>query len=339
MARTILVTGATGYIGKHIVLCLLDAGHTVIGSARSVSRDAEMRSALAPALKDPTALERYRTVALDLNSDDGWSEAMQGVDVLMHTASPFPISPPKNPDDLIRPAVDGMLRALRSAHAAGVRNVVATSSSAAIMGSAETKETFDETDWSDPDKPGISAYSLSKTLAEQAAWNFVRSEAPEMRLAIINPCLVLGPPLDSSFGTSVALIERVLRGKDPMLPRLGFPCCDVRDVAEAHVRAIDVPGTEAGRHLIFDRFMWFEELSRIIKATVPGAKPPTRVAPDLFMRFLGIFDSSIRGILPELGRVTKADNTRMRNVLGIEPRDTRDSVAETALWLMKNRKA
>ena len=206
MARTILVTGATGYIGKHIVLCLLDAGHTVIGSARSVSRDAEMRSALAPALKDPTALERYRTVALDLNSDDGWSEAMQGVDVLMHTASPFPISPPKNPDDLIRPAVDGMLRALRSAHAAGVRNVVATSSSAAIMGAAETKETFDETDWSDPGKPGISAYSLSKTLAEQAAWNFVRTEAPEMRLSIINPCLVLGPPLDSTFGTSVALI-------------------------------------------------------------------------------------------------------------------------------------
>ena len=132
MPSTVLVTGATGYIAKHIVRRLLDQGHNVVGSARDMARDAEMRAALAPALNDKSALDRYRTVPLDLSRDDGWDSAFQGVDVLMHTASPFPLSQPKNPQDVIRPAVDGALRALRAAKVAGISNVVFTSSSVAV---------------------------------------------------------------------------------------------------------------------------------------------------------------------------------------------------------------
>ncbi|MDD9921851.1 MAG: NAD-dependent epimerase/dehydratase family protein [Boseongicola sp.] len=333
MTKTVLVTGATGYIAKHIVRILLDEGYNVVGSARSEARDAEMRAALEPAVKDKSSLDRYRTVALDLSKDEGWDAALQGVDVLMHTASPFPLEQPKNAEEVIRPAVDGALRALKAAKAAGCKDVVMTSSSVAIMDPPEDKETYSEADWTDPNKPGLSPYAQSKTLAEQAAWDFVKSEAPDMRLAIINPTFVQGRPLDENFGTSIKVVERLLRGKDPALPRLGFACCDVVDVAEAHVRAMENPDAYGQRHVIYDRFMWFADMAELIREAVPGAKAAKRVAPDFFIKFLGLFDPAIRGIIPSLGRVTKADNTRMRTVLGVEPKDTRESIRESARYL------
>lgn len=333
MSRTVLVTGATGYIAKHLVRRLLDRGYTVVGTARSGDRDAEMRAALGPALSDPSALDRYSTVPLDLGKDEGWDTAMSGIDVLMHTASPFPITQPRNPEDLVRPAVDGTRRAFRAARAAGIGSVVMTSSSVAVMEGPQEKEVYSETDWTDPEMPGLSAYAMSKTLAEKAAWQFVTSEAAEMRLAVINPTLVLGAPLDGNFGTSVQVIERLLVGKDPLLPRLGFACCDVGDVAEAHIRAMEIPEAADRRHIIYDRFMWFQDFSTVIRQAVPDARPARRVAPDILMRFLGIFDPAIRGILPQLGKVKRADNACMRDILGMTPRDTRDSVAETARWL------
>ena len=333
MPRNILVTGATGYIGKHLVRQLLDDGHTVVGSARSAASDAEICAALSPVLKDPSALRNYRTVQLDLADDHGWTEAFDGTDVLMHTASPFPIVQPKDPDEVVRPAVEGTLRALRAANAAGVKNVVLTSSSNAIMEAPERGEPYNSDDWTDPNKPGLTAYAKSKTVAERAAWDFVESEAPDMRLAVINPTFVQGAPLDRNYGTSVQVIERLLRGKDPMLPRVGFSTCDVNDVALAHIRAMERPEATGHRHLITDRFLWFADLARLVNEAVPAAKAPTRVAPDFLIRILGLFDPSIRSITPSLGRSSEADNTRMRNVLGIEPRDARESVRETARWL------
>ena len=331
MPRTILVTGATGYIARHIVAKLLNNGEIVIGSTRDTNRDQEMRTALLPALTDASALDRYRTVALDLTSDEGWPEAMQGIDVLIHTASPFPMEQPKNPQDLIRPAVDGALRALRTAHEAGVNNVVFTSSSAAIMEGAD-KALYTEADWT-PDDSSLSAYVRSKTQAERAAWDFIQSEAPDMRLAVINPTFVQGPPLGNSTGTSVSVIERLLSGKDPMLPNLGFPMCDVQDVAEAHVRAIDADGAGGHRHIVTNGFLWFIDMAEIVREAVPNAKTSKRVAPNFVMRLIGFFDPAVRSIVPQLGHRNEGDNTRLREVLGISPRDTRESVAETAQWL------
>lgn len=339
MSLTVLVTGATGYIAKHIVLRLLEQGHAVVGSARSAARDAEMRAALEPALTDKSALQRYRTVELDLLSDDGWQDAMDGIDAVIHTASPFPLSPPKHADDLIRPAVNGALRALRAARAAGVSNVVLTSSSVAVTDPAQDKEVFSETDWTDPDKPGLSAYARSKTLAEKAAWEFVMSEAPDMRLSVINPTFVMGAPLDGNYGTSMRVVERLMAGKDPMLPRVGFAFCDVGDVAEAHIRALTVPEAAGRRHIVCDRFLWFQEMAQAIRQAVPASSPPKRVAPDILMRVLGVFDPAVRGIVPQLGKVIRADNSRMRHVLGLEPRDSRDSIADAARWLAERNTA
>ena len=197
MPQTVLLTGASGFIAKHVLLKLLMAGMTVRASVRSAGREAEVVAALGPAAAE-AARERLSFVHLDLLRDSGWRETALGADAIVHTASPFPIAQPKQADDLIRPAVDGTLRALRAAQTAGVGRVVLTSSIAAIMRCElpPGHEQHDETDWSRADHPSTTFYDRSKTMAELAAWDFVRDEAPEIALTSINPGFVLGPPLD-----------------------------------------------------------------------------------------------------------------------------------------------
>lgn len=339
MTTTVLLTGASGYIAKHITLQLLDAGYHVRGSVRDLARGSEVMDAVRPHLVDPSDLDQRLTfVALDLNSDDGWDAAMTGVDVLMHTASPFPLTQPKDEDELIRPAVDGALRALRAARTAGITRVILTSSTVAISGSAlpPGDSSFDETNWTDPTDPTVSPYGRSKTLAEQAAWDFVRDDAPEMQLTVINPGFVLGAPLDGNFGTSIDVIARVLRGKDPMVPDIGFSTVDVRDVAELHVTVIDKAETHGQRIMAVDRFLSFQELAQAIKSAYPDRQIATRVAPHVLIKFLGLFDPAIKSIIPSLGRVDKTDNSRAMGVLGRGMRQAPKAAVASAAYLIDN---
>ena len=340
MTQTVLLTGASGYIAKHIALQLLEAGYNVRGTVRDLSRGAEVTEAIRPHLKDDSNLEtRLAFVALDLTTDTGWTEAMDGVDVLMHTESPFPLDQPKNEDDLIRPAVDGAMRALRAAHAAEVKRVILTSSTAAISGSALPAGdiSFDETNWTDPTDPDAGAYVRSKTLAEQAAWNFVSKDAPDMHLTTINPGFVLGAPLDQHFGTSIQVIERLLRGKDPMLPDIGFSTVDVQDVAEMHVTVINKPETFGQRIMTVDSFLTFKDIAQAVKAAFPSRRIPTRVAPNFLIRILGRFDPTIKSIIPGLGRVDRIDNSRARATIGRGMRQARKSVVSSATYLIDNK--
>ena len=333
----VLVTGASGFIAKHIVLQLLQAGHTVVGSVRSAKRQAEVRTAVAAHLEGDDWQNRLFFASLDLNADKGWKEAMENVDVLMHTASPFPISQPENEDELIRPAVDGTLRALRAAKENGINRVILTSSAVAVMQSnlPTDKLAHDETDWSDLNHPTINAYGRSKTLAESAAWDFLQSDAPEMNLTTINPVLVLGPPLDANFGSSVSVVERVLKAKDPALPKFGLPIVDVRDVATMHLKALEMPDETRGmRFLASNGYVWFADIAKTLKTAYPNRKIVTRLAPNAFVRFLALFDKDIRTIIPQLGFAPKVSNDRARSIMGINfipPRDAILAAAEVIL--------
>jgi dihydroflavonol-4-reductase len=340
VTQTILLTGASGYIAKHIVLQLLQAGYDVRGTVRNLSRGAEVMAAVRPHLEDSAGLDaRLTFVAVDLNNDDGWSEAMTGIDAVLHTASPFPLAQPKNEDDLIKPAVEGTLRVLRAAHAAGVTRVVLTSSTAAILGSElpAGDTSFDETNWTDPTSADVPAYARSKTLAEKAAWDYVRDHAPQMQLTTINPGFVLGAPLDNNFGTSISVIERLLRGKDPMLPDLGFATVDVLDVAELHVHVIDKPDTFGQRIMAVDRFLKFQQIAQAIKTAYPDRKIATRVAPNVLMRLLGYFDPTIKSILPGLGRVDKTNNARAIATFGRGMRQAHKAAVSSATYLIDNK--
>jgi dihydroflavonol-4-reductase len=312
---TVLLTGVTGFIAKHIALQLLQAGHTVRGTVRNLDRLAEVRSALAPHL-EPAALDRLSVVRADLTSDDGWTEAAQGADVLMHTASPFPITEPKNPDDLIRPAVDGTLRALKAAEAAGITRVILTSSVIAVVDDKVAGEQTED-NWLDPKAPGTTSYAVSKLRAEEAAWEFVKSH-PQMAMTTVNPALVLGPPLDRHYGSSLQVVERLLRGRDPAVPRFGFGIVDVRDIAAMHLRAMERPETAGRRYIGSAGSMWMEEMAATLKAAYPARRISTRRAPDWLLRVIALWDRDVRTILPRIGKRDLVSSARARAELGID---------------------
>lgn len=339
--KTVLLTGAGGYIGKHVALQLLNKGYAVRASVRDLKRSEEIRAAITPHLATGIDLQTALTfVVLDLEKDAGWDQALAGADVLMHTASPFPIASPENEDDIIRPAVDGTLRALRAAKVAGVKRVVLTSSVAAVYGNdlPVGVSEFDETMWTDVTHPvGRVAYTKSKTLAEKAAWDFIQSEANDIALTTINPVLVLGAPLDRHFGSSISVVERVLKGKDPMLPDLRFGIVDVKDVAKMHVDCIDVQSTYGERILASAQTLSFVDIAKIIKSAYPTSKTKTGKAPTFLINILAKFDGDIRAVLPLLGKPMLVSNKKAQSLLGMNFISVETSVKESAAFLIKNR--
>ncbi len=337
--KAVLVTGASGFIARHIIVKLLNAGYRVRGTVRSPDREGAVTAAVRPRLKDTSSLDQRLTFAVaDLSADSGWPPAMQGIEAVIHTASPFPLVQPKDEQAVIRPAVDGTLRVLRAAHAAGIVRVVMTSSSVAIAEAAlpAGRTAHDEQDWTDANAATATPYTKSKTLAERAAWEFVRAEAPGMALTTINPGFVLGAPIGDDFGTSVQVIERLLRAKDPMLPDFGFPVVDVADVAEAHVRALTTPAAAGQRIITSDAFMWFTEMAELLKATWPERRIVTRRAPNALVRLLGLFDPAIRSIVPILGRRTELSNAKAQTLLGMRFTPAREAVLATAKYLIES---
>lgn len=334
--KTVLLTGITGYIAKHIAVDLLDAGYSVRGSMRTTKRVQEVNAAIAKGIKDPSSLTRLSFCELDLTKDTGWSDAMRGVDAVLHTASPFPLVQPKNDQDLIAPAVEGTLRALKAAQDAGVKRMILTSSVVAISGSdlPQGKTAYDEDSWTNETDPGTSAYAKSKTLAEKAAWDFVKSTAPDIKLTTINPGLVVGPPLDRNYGTSLAVIERLLKGKDPMVPNLCFAAVDVKDVAALHVKALETDSTAGQRIMAAAETLWFKDLAEALKESEPNRKIATRVAPTLLLRTMALFDPAIRGIIPQLGKPQPIDNARATALLGRDLKSPRVAAQESGKYLI-----
>ncbi|MGI9365815.1 MAG: SDR family oxidoreductase [Rhizobiaceae bacterium] len=337
--KRVFVTGASGFIAKHIVLMLLRAGYQVTGSVRSNQRAMQVVEAIRPHLANDVDLDEALTfVELDLNSDEGWNEAFENIDILLHTASPVPTGVPDNEDDVVRPAVNGTLRALRAAAHNNVKRVVLTSSIAAVAYRADLPQgaVFDESHWSDIDHPTCLPYAKSKTLAERAAWDFVENQAPEMQLTAINPGFVFGPPLDSHFQSSMYVLLRMLAARDPALPKIGFNAVDVRDIARMHVRAINNPETYNQRIIGVSGFVWIQQVAQILKTAHPTRKIVTRTAPNWLIRLLAVFDRQLRSIVPSLGRPTRFSTKQAEQLLGIEFIDIDQSVTEASNYMVEH---
>jgi dihydroflavonol-4-reductase len=336
MPQIILLTGISGFIAKHVALTALNRGYAVRGTLRSPARGDEVRAAVRPHLQDPAALDRLTFVTADLGDDAGWDAAMVGVDAVIHTASPFPLTQPKDEMALIGPAREGTLRVLRAAHKAGIARVVLTSSVAAIMGN-DNPGIRDENDWSDVTSPRMTTYAKSKTLAETAAWDFAAANG--MSLTTINPGLVVGPALDLNFGSSLNVILRVLKGKDPLLPDVSFPMVDVRDVAEMHLRALEKPQTAGKRFVAVTDgpVMSMVEIGRFFKSRYPTRRIATRRAPKLLLQVLALFDASLRMILPEIGKRHELANERAKSDMGMTFISSTDALLASSEFLVEKR--
>ena len=333
----ILVTGGSGFVGAHCILQLLDAGYRVRTTVRSLAREGEVRAMLTTGGAVPG--DALSFAAADLMSDPGWHDAAAGCHYVLHVASPFPPGVPAHEDDLIVPARDGALRVLRAARDAGVTRVVLTSSFAAIgYGHPPQGKPFDETSWTNPDGAGVTAYVKSKTLAERAAWDFMKREGGALELSVVNPVGIFGPVLGPDISASIHIVKRLMDGGMPGTPSLSFGAVDVRDVADLHLRAMTDPAAKGERFLaVAGDFITMPQIAQLLKARMGDAakRVPTRELPDWLVRVASIFDKSIRQIVPELGKAKHATSDKARRVLGWVPRSREDAIVATAESLVR----
>ena len=322
----VLVTGATGYIGLHCIHQLLNQGYAVNGSVRSPERKEEIFEALQ---KHNTPIENLNLYTFNLTEDDGWDEGMEGCDYLLHVASPIALEN-HDEDFFVKPAVAGVKRAFKFAKKYNVKKVVLTSSVAAIFDTLEEKTYYDETDWSDPDNPSISHYSKSKTLAERAAWDFVKNEDNPFELAVINPALVIGPSLSGDLGESNKAIAMVATGKMPVAVPLQFGYVDVRDVATAHVLAMQNPNSNGERFALAEKDLWYKDVAKVLREN-GFDKAPTFNVPVWLAKILANFSKELKITLPYLGRVRSVKNTsKAKDILGWNPRPAEQSIIDIA---------
>lgn len=334
----VLVTGATGFIAAHTIVKLLERGHEVRGTARSAAKADTLNASLSAYAGRPVEVP---LVAANLSSDEGWDEAVEGMDYVQHIASPIPVEVPRNPDELIVPAREGALRVLRAAKAADVERVVMTSSVAAVAygWGDDRPESFTEAHWSNSDDlKGNTPYTRSKTIAERAAWDFMAEEGGEMELVTINPGAVLGPVMSGDFSASLEILTQLLGGKLPALPRVGYQIVDVRDVAEAHVLAMESDVAAGKRFIVAGDFYWFEDVADLLRERMPefAEKLPKGRLPNFVVRLLAPFNPPVRQILPELGRRRFASSDQAKAMLGWSPRSSEDAILDGARSLVQH---
>lgn len=327
MAGTALVTGGSGYIAGFLIRQLIDNGWTVNTTVRSLTREGEVRGRLN--IDDA----KLRVFAADLEKDAGWGEAVAGCSHVAHVASPFPLGVPKHADELVVPAREGALRALRFAREAGVRRFVLTSSMAAIAyGHGKGRDLYDEADWTDLDNPAVMPYPRSKTIAERAARDWVRAEGGGMEFASVNPAAVFGPLLSDDLSTSIELVKQLLEGRVPMCPDIGFGIIDVRDVADLHYRALTAPDISDERYVCSGPFLKMIDVANILTANLGenARKVPTRKMPDWLLKLLALVRPELKQLVAELGNVRGGDSSHAMKALGWTMRPPEEAILATA---------
>ena len=286
----VLVTGASGYIALHCILELLKEGYQVKGSLRELNREDEVRKSLGTEFEN----EKLEFCKLNLLDNEGWEDAASDCDYLLHIASPCFIEEPKNENQLIEPALEGTLRALKAAQKSKVKKVVLTSSMGAIA-YGHNKGTCDQNDWTDISKD-VGAYVKSKTIAEKAAWDFVNNKSDKsITMTSIHPGMVFGPLLSNDIeGISASLITKMITGKFPALPDIYFTVVDVRDVAKLHVQSLKNKESDHKRIIATSqKGISFLEISKILRK-LGFKKSPKNLIPNQVINSLAIFNKDMK---------------------------------------------
>jgi nucleoside-diphosphate-sugar epimerase len=324
--KTVLVTGASGFVASHVVEEFLEQGYNVIGTVRSESTGNRVKETFSK-YGDKIS---FRIVE-DVASEGAHDEAVKGVDGVIHTASPFFTSGVKdNESELLRPAIHGTKGVLESIkkNNPNVKRVVITSSFASILNMEKgtwPEHTYTEEDWNpvtyEAAKTGNGgvAYCASKTFAEKAAFDFVKDQKPNFDISTICPPMIYGPntnkPDLNKLNTSSQDIYRFMNGSTTEIPETTFPAfADVRDVAKAHRLAYENPKSAGQRYFITSGNFGYQDVADILRKNpkiadkVPVGKPGTGVGVPVF----------------------KVDNSKARNELGLKFTDLETTISDTA---------
>lgn len=333
----VLVTGANGFVASQLVADLLAAGYRVRGTVRSVAKGVDHLRAL------PGAAERLELVSADLLQAGAFDGPMRGVTHVLHTASPYSMTVADPQRDLVDPAVQGTRNVLLAAGRAGtVSRVVLTSSMAAITDEPGSDRVLTEADWNVKSTLTRNPYYLSKTLAEREGWRIVEEERPGFGLVVINPFLVIGPSLTPALNASNQIVADLLRGVYPGVMSLTWGMVDVRDVAHAHVLAMETPGAQ-GRYLCAAETISMREVVALLRehGHGEGAKLPSfgldHALGDVVVRLLSYLQPGGIGsyLRTHVGRVPRFDHGKIERDLGLSFRPVRQSLLDTAADLRR----
>ncbi len=330
MTRKVLLTGISGFVGMQCAVELLKNGYAVRGSLRNVSKASAIASTISQQVEPNGNLEFCE---LDLLRDDGWDEAAEGCDYLMHVASPFSSKAQTDENELIKPAVKGTLRALNAAQRNGIQRVVLTSSMVAMLGDLEGDQNINQESWTQIKAKNISAYLKSKTLAEKSAWEFVNKQAGDNKLELvtIHPGPIYGPTISGNLeGESMNSMKNILEGKVPRMLQASISMSDIRDVARIHVLALENKQARNRRFIVAsEQAHSYQELTKVLK-TNGYSKVSTKVAPNFLIKLLAKFNSEMKGWLPYVGKTYRADIGDTKRTFDWAPTPFNKMILDTA---------
>ena len=328
--KPVCVTGASGFIAAHIIRELLERGYRVRGTVRERPEHYSFLLGL------PGAKERLELFEAELLTAGAYDRVIEGCEYVMHTASPYKINVKDPQTDLVDPAVTGSENVLDSCMKSGsVRRLIFTSSIAAITDEPDSSKVFTEKDWNTMSSLDRNPYHYSKTLAERDAWDFIMRKRPSFDLVVINPFLVIGPSLSPSLNTSNEIIRDIMSGVYPAIMDLNWGVVDVRDVATAHILAMETDAA-SGRYLCAAEAMHMKELVMLLKSSGFGlyALPKADLSGamgSLLMKGLSFTQPKNTGtyIRTTVGRTMHFDNSKIRRELGLSFRPIKESIIET----------
>jgi nucleoside-diphosphate-sugar epimerase len=332
----ILVTGASGFVGKWTVVELLRAGFTVRAAIRSEDKAEAVRQAVIAQLGEDV-LYRLSFVKLNLLLDNGWLRAMLRIDAIIHAAGVVLAGEPDNFQRIIGPAVEGTERVLRFGTLAGVKRVLMTSSVAAVAyghGPLTGVHSFTADDFTQLEamrRPG--AACVAATMTERGAWAYARQEG--LQLTTIHPGLILGLALDGDVSASLQLVAWLLDGSRPKLPSNGISVVDVRDVAALLVAALHKDETIGQRYLVASDYVSYAHMAFILAAAFPDWPVSLDILPDWRIRLSAAFGGPLGGAVHDLGHEKHYDRDKTEALLGGPLISGREAIVAAAESLIR----
>ena len=336
--KPICVTGASGFIASSVIRELLDNGYTVQATVRGLTKGNKYEYLTSL----PGAAGRLELMQAELLTEGSYDEAIAGREYIIHTASPYVLDVKDPQKDLVDPALKGTMNVLQSCAKAGsVKKVVLTSSVVAVYDEPVSGHVYTEKDWNETSSLTRNPYYYSKTLAERSAWEYVEKENPAFELAVINPGAVIGTSLVPSLNTSNQILRDALAGNYPMIMDLSWGFVDVRDVAHAHVLAMENEKAK-GRYLCTNETLNLSEVVSILREAgysnykLPKLKMTGTLGNALAKILVSTRPKGIRTFVrTHVGRSVHYDNTKIREELGMTFRPVKESIREAAEDLLR----